>query len=108
MILPMINQLKQLSNHPKLLYDSLLAKDEDKMTELDEKLIQIFPTTFAQDAAHPKYSGKLMTLDRLICSVRSRSDDRFVIVSNYTQTLDLIEQLANYRGWRFLRVDGST
>ena len=38
-------------------------------------------------------SGKFTVLCRLLHYLRSNTDDRIVIVSNYTQTLDLFQQL---------------
>jgi len=57
---------------------------------------------------HPRYSGKLTALDRLMCTVRAHSTDKFVLISNYTQTLDIFEALCKFRGWEYLRVDGGT
>ncbi|XP_063684378.1 DNA repair and recombination protein RAD54-like [Bolinopsis microptera] len=52
-------------------------------------------------------SGKLAVLDCILASTKSRTDDRFVLVSNYTQTLDVFEHLARLRGYQFVRLDGS-
>lgn len=43
-------------------------------------------------------SGKLAVLDCILASTKARTDDKFVLVSNYTQTLDVFEQLARLRG----------
>jgi SNF2 family DNA or RNA helicase len=48
------------------------------------------------------------TLDRLLLTLRATTDDRVVIVSNYTQTLDLIEIICEMRHWPFTRLDGTT
>ena len=46
--------------------------------------------------SHPlslRNSGKFVVLCRLLQWLRQNTDDRIVIVSNYTQTLDLFQQL---------------
>lgn len=48
------------------------------------------------------------TLDRLLCTVRMNGDDRVVLVSNFTQTLDLFVDLCKRRGWGYVRLDGTT
>ena len=47
-------------------------------------------------------------LDRLLTTLRHNTDDRVVLVSNFTQTLDLFVSLCRLRGWTYLRLDGST
>lgn len=39
--------------------------------------------------------------------VRNRTGDRVVLISNYTQTLDLFQRLALLRGYNYVRLDGS-
>lgn len=54
-------------------------------------------------------SGKLSFLVELVQATRNRpEDDRLVIVSTSTQTLDVVETLCAAKGWRFSRLDGST
>lgn len=47
-------------------------------------------------------------LDRLLTTVRLTTDDRFVLISNFTQTLDLFAALCRLRGWPYVRLDGGT
>jgi SNF2 family DNA or RNA helicase len=52
-------------------------------------------------------SGKFLVVERLLELMRAETDDRMVIVSNYTQTLDLFQLMMKERGWPFVRLDGS-
>lgn len=47
-------------------------------------------------------------LARLLAHLYQRTDDRIILVSNYTQTLDLFAQLCREREYRYLRLDGKT
>lgn len=38
-----------------------------------------------------------MLLDFMLATIRANSDDKVVLISNYTQTIDLFEQLARKR-----------
>jgi DNA repair and recombination RAD54-like protein len=55
----------------------------------------------------PELSGKLAVLDCLLAYVKSTTSDKVVLVSNYTQTLDLFEKLCILRGYGSVRLDGS-
>ena len=41
--------------------------------------------------------GKMSVLDCILAVTRATTDDKVVLVSNYTQTLDLFEQLCRLR-----------
>lgn len=42
-------------------------------------------------------SGKVMVLDLILAVIKATTDDKVVLVSNYTQTLDLFEKLCRQR-----------
>jgi len=58
---------------------------------------------------YPEWSGKMFVLYRLMKEMRKPRNgaDKIVIVSNYTQTLDLIGRMCRENSWRFCRLDGS-
>lgn len=58
---------------------------------------------------HPEWSGKMFVLYRLMKEMRKpgNGNDKIVIVSNYTQTLDLIGRMCRQNSWGFCRLDGS-
>lgn len=58
---------------------------------------------------HPELSGKMFVLWRLMREMRKPGNggDKIVIVSNYTQTLDLIGRMCRENNWGFCRLDGS-
>eukprot|EP00557_Chaetoceros_sp_GSL56_P007354 CAMPEP_0176492250 /NCGR_PEP_ID=MMETSP0200_2-20121128/8886_1 /TAXON_ID=947934 /ORGANISM="Chaetoceros sp., Strain GSL56" /LENGTH=1191 /DNA_ID=CAMNT_0017889775 /DNA_START=1545 /DNA_END=5117 /DNA_ORIENTATION=+ len=57
----------------------------------------------------PEWSGKMFVLYRLMKEMRKpgNGNDKIVIVSNYTQTLDLIGKMCRENSWGFCRLDGS-
>ena len=61
----------------------------------------------ARSGFDPERSGKFLVLFRLMSTLRNTSRDRIVIVSNTTQTLDLVESMCNDNNWPQLRLDGS-
>lgn len=95
-----IGILKKLCNHPDLLS---LPDDLEGSEEL-------FPEGYKPgDRRHVavELSGKLSVLTRFLASIRSTTDDKIVLISNYTQTLDLFERLCRLRRWGFFRLDGT-
>nr|GEW51041.1 protein chromatin remodeling 25 [Tanacetum cinerariifolium] len=114
-ILAYITALKKLCNHPKLIYDTM--KSGNPGTAGFEGCMRFFPQEMFSgrsgswtggDGAWVELSGKMHVLARLLGHLRKRTDDRIVLVSNYTQTLDLIAQLCRERRYPFLKLDGST
>ena len=77
--------------------------------------MRIFPEEFSggrggrsRDTFNPAYSGKFLLMDSLLRKLRKETDDRIVIVSNYTQTLDLFVKLCCKRRWPYIKLDGGT
>ena len=56
----------------------------------------------------PGLSGKLSVLDCLLAYVKGQSNDKVVLVSNYTQTLDLFERLCSLRNYGELKSTGTS
>ncbi|KAL4908329.1 hypothetical protein BDW74DRAFT_166088 [Aspergillus multicolor] len=99
-----IGLLKKLCNHPDLLNLS---------TDLPG-CEHAFPDDYVPLEARgrdrdvrPWYSGKMMVLDRMLARIRQDTNDKIVLISNYTQTLDVFEKLCRSRAYGCLRLDGT-
>ncbi|XP_015257700.1 PREDICTED: DNA repair and recombination protein RAD54-like [Cyprinodon variegatus] len=51
--------------------------------------------------------GKMLVLDYILAVTKSTTSDKVVLVSNYTQTLDLFEKLCRFRRYLYVRLDGT-
>ncbi|XP_034681411.1 protein CHROMATIN REMODELING 25 [Vitis riparia] len=114
-ILAYITALKKLCNHPKLIYDTV--KSGNPGTSGFEDCMRFFPPEMFSgrsgawtggEGIWVELSGKMHVLARLLAHLRQKTDDRIVLVSNYTQTLDLFAQLCRERRYPYLRLDGTT
>ncbi|KAF8350633.1 DNA repair protein, SNF2 family [Amanita rubescens] len=101
-----INILKKLCNHPQLLDlpNDLRGSDH------------IIPPGFTGAGAtgkgrsqevHCEWSGKFIVLERFLHHIRAETNDKIVLISNYTQTLDLFEKLCRSKKYGFFRLDGT-
>lgn len=66
--------------------------------------LDLFPPGYSSKALEPQLSGKMLVLDYILAVTRSRSSDKVVLVSNYTQTLDLFEKLCRARRYLYVRL----
>ncbi|KAI9248563.1 P-loop containing nucleoside triphosphate hydrolase protein [Phascolomyces articulosus] len=96
-----ITMLKKLCNHPGLL----------KLPEELEGSEDILPDDYHSTGRHatvkPTFSGKFMVLERMLARIKRETEDKIVIVSNYTQTLDLIQTYCRQHKYGVLRLDGT-
>ncbi|XP_048581564.1 DNA repair and recombination protein RAD54-like [Nematostella vectensis] len=97
-----ITSLKKLCNHPELIYEKAQMEDEGF-----EGVLEMFPQKFDLKNVQPELSGKMQVLDYILAVTKATSDDKVVLVSNYTQTLDLFEKLCRQRRYQHVRLDGS-
>ncbi|XP_029905787.1 DNA repair and recombination protein RAD54-like [Myripristis murdjan] len=97
-----ITSLKKLCNHPALIYDKCVEGEEGFEGALD-----LFPSGYNTKAVEPQLSGKMLVLDYILAMTRTTTSDKVVLVSNYTQTLDLFEKLCRSRSYLYVRLDGT-
>lgn len=101
--LSLINTFRKLCNSPSLLKDDSLFLDVvSKSSETQEDV------DFRNQLSKKIKSGKMMTLIKIINEIISSTDDKLVVVSNFTSTLDIIGTLLTGLNLPFLRLDGST
>ncbi|KAF2241127.1 DNA repair and recombination protein RAD26 [Trematosphaeria pertusa] len=101
--LQLINVLKKVCNSPALLKSSKGA--EDTPSEMLQSLLPLIPPNILNSNAS---STKLRMLDSLIHKIYTTTEEKVVIVSNYTTTLDMIERLLVSLSYTYLRLDGTT
>lgn len=53
-------------------------------------------------------SGKLIVVDNLLKEIHKNRTEKTVLISYYTQTLDIFVNLCNLKHYKYLRLDGST
>ena len=99
-----IGLLKKLCNHPDLL---------DLSTDLPGSEA-FFPDDYVPKDARGRdrdvkchHSGKMQVLDRMLARIRQDTNDKIVLISNYTSTLDVFDKLCRSRGYGSLRLDGT-
>jgi DNA repair and recombination RAD54-like protein len=99
-----ITGLKKLVNHPDLVFPACQERKEGF-----EAALELFPAGYdpQRSRLRPELSGKFTVLDCLLAVVKSSSSDKVVLVSNYTQTLDMFERLCELRNYGYVRLDGS-
>lgn len=98
-----IDMLKKLCTHPDLL--NLVEDIEGCEEVLPEDYIS------SNDGRNrlvlTEHSSKLSVLERFLHTMRAQTDDKIVIISNYTKTLDMIERMCRQQQYGSLRLDGT-
>ncbi|KAJ2600215.1 DNA-dependent ATPase protein rad54 [Coemansia sp. RSA 1721] len=117
-----IINLGKLCNHPGLLDIRTAVDGYKQVTPAEYFTERIGPSqasgrraaAMASSAAngdrpfHPRWSSKMAVLDRMLRQISKGPErDKIVLISNYTQTLDLFETLCRGRGFGYYRLDGS-
>uniref|UniRef100_A0A9L0KHZ3 DNA repair and recombination protein RAD54B n=1 Tax=Equus asinus TaxID=9793 RepID=A0A9L0KHZ3_EQUAS len=110
-----IGALKKLCNHPCLLFNSIKEKecssswDKNEERSLYEGLINVFPADYNPFMFTEEESGKLQVLSKLLAVIRELCPaEKVVLVSNYTQTLNILQEVCKRHGYAYTRLDGQT
>ncbi|XP_075438826.1 DNA repair and recombination protein RAD54B isoform X2 [Ascaphus truei] len=107
-----IGALKKLCNHPSLLFKTIQEKGKNPGHDehnLYRSLVDIFPHDYSSDKFSEWESGKLQVLTKLLSAVREHSpSERIVLVSHYTQTLNILQEMCKHQGYKWTRLDGQT
>ncbi|GAA5930226.1 hypothetical protein JCM1841_000609 [Sporobolomyces salmonicolor] len=96
-----IGILRKLCNHPDLVN---FAED---MPGAEGCFPEGYDPQDRRKKLDPALSGKMAVLDRFLAKMRAESNDKIVLISNFTQTLDIFEKLCQSRRYGFLRLDGT-
>ncbi|EKX48582.1 hypothetical protein GUITHDRAFT_68686, partial [Guillardia theta CCMP2712] len=99
-VLACITSLKKLCNHPKLIFDVIRAAQS--MPALSSYIVSELSVRLGQ------FSGKLAVLERMLHILYHEKKERIVLISNYTQTLDLFQNICRTCNYPFVRLDGTT
>ncbi|KAA0164784.1 hypothetical protein FNF28_03671 [Cafeteria roenbergensis] len=120
--LPVINTLRKICNHPSIaLQPAGDSRAAGVTSALRDTMLAVCDVPDALRAAASGYGlsrrrgggvdaslgGKVSLLASMLELMRARGTERIVIVSVTTQTLDLVGQLCQERGFPVIRLDGS-
>ncbi|OCH90260.1 hypothetical protein OBBRIDRAFT_731106 [Obba rivulosa] len=111
--LALINMLTKISNSPILLkatVDHAKSKANAGGDVIKQHAIQEALTLLPGDARVEDVglSGKLSALARLLKAIRKTTEEKCIIVSHYTSTLNIIEAFCKRAGYTYHRLDGQT
>ncbi|KAK9453128.1 SNF2 family N-terminal domain-containing protein [Dipodascopsis uninucleata] len=98
-----ITALKKVCNGP-----SLLLNSKEVCTKLYQSVDLTFLTEMDPSVTRTSKSGKMNFLESFLRRLHDETDEKVVLVSSYTQTLDLIQVILSGLHQTFLRLDGST
>lgn len=101
-----IGVLRKLCNTPELLRRDSEADGASATKTLVGDMARYFPPNFVRNDA--RFSGKLVCVMQLLEKLRAETDDKVVLVSNFTSTLDIVEAMMRKKRYSYLRLDGKT
>ncbi|KAF9126732.1 helicase [Mortierella sp. 14UC] len=100
--------LRKLCNSPRLIQDSVEQEDDVDAKGLYSGIKAMIQQNYVDCPNSAWTGGKLSFVDSLLQSLRENTTERVVLVSNFTQTLDILQDMCTQRQYKFLRLDGST
>ncbi|TIC33683.1 hypothetical protein E3Q10_00704 [Wallemia mellicola] len=105
--LALIGILRNLCNSPGILYNIMQNNSTDTHKEFKfDSCKELFPVNVNPNDFN--LSGKLKALGRLLKTLKNQTEEKVIVVSNFTTTLNLIETHCRVNKYKFCRLDGST
>jgi len=111
-----IQNMQKLCNHPKILELSCGGKTKgvtrEELSVFGVPLDQSGDDDATRNKISPELSGKMQLLHNMMDvmwkdQTAKTPPDKIVVISVYTQTLDLVERMCKGKKWPVVRLDGS-
>lgn len=99
-----IDTLKKLCTHPDLLK---LPQEIEGSSRLMPEDYESLDVGGRGREIQTWFGAKFSVLERFLHKIHAETDDKIVVISNYTRTLDLIEKMCRYKRFGSLRLDGT-
>jgi SWI/SNF-related matrix-associated actin-dependent regulator of chromatin subfamily A member 5 len=116
-LLNLMMLLRKLTNHPFLIsaeaepqWERIRAEEAAEDARLRREGKPLPPRKSIEQRAGEaliESSGKMAVLDKLLTKLL-KAGHRVLIFSLFTRVLDLLEDYMSFKGWKYLRLDGST
>lgn len=116
--LSLITLLRQVCDSPELLLKDVERvgsgksnkgsgqNKESLASEVLQDALDLFPARRTRGDA--TLSGKLIAVTRMLAKIKDQTDDKIVLVSTFTATLDVLESLCKRLKYSYVRLDGKT
>ncbi|KAJ4468275.1 RAD54B protein [Lentinula aciculospora] len=108
--LALINILTKISSSPILLK---ATADKDHQNNAEglrrnniREAVKLLPSN--SQIEDLTLSGKMIALSNLLASIKQESEEKCVLVSHYTSTLNILESFCKNRNYSYFRLDGQT
>ncbi|ORY38569.1 hypothetical protein BCR33DRAFT_425553 [Rhizoclosmatium globosum] len=93
----------------KKLVNSAALMNEDSVSANELGVTKRLASKYDMDALTGfELSSKLETLSAILTEIRNTTNEKVVVISNWTQTLDLVQDLLKEKEMTYLRLDGQT
>ncbi|CAO3572039.1 unnamed protein product [Mortierella alpina] len=102
-----ITALRKLCNSPSLTLDHAELNESQETNGLYQGVKSVIENSGC-DMGSSLTGGKLSFVVSLLRTLKESTSERVVLVSNFTQTLDILENICTQNLYGFFRLDGST
>ncbi|KAG9087282.1 DNA-dependent ATPase protein rad54, partial [Ceratobasidium sp. 370] len=104
-----IGMLKKLCNHPALLDlpNDVAGSEEVLPPGYNGGMLSAGGRGGGNLTPDCSLGGKFLVLERFLDRIRRDTNDKIVLISNYTQTMDLFEKMCRSKNYGCIRLDGT-